>query len=214
MVNYRKSTPKSHFVETADGTEYEVKGYGEFKGTMVNMNGEKREMTVRDVQHIPELTETLLSLRTCTKKKGCTFVQNPTVSYIELPDGDQFAFQDDGRGLEHLVMTLDRTTEESNDKAFTIKKKKADPGWLKPIVDAVDINDLHTRTGHCCKEDLEILAEDFGIVLHGELTHCEACARVKGKRNKFRKEAIEPATRELERVCVDTTGPLPAVTLQ
>ncbi len=73
-------------------------------------------------------------------------------------------------------------------------------------MDAEDINYLCTRAGHCCKRDLEILADNFGFVLQGELIHCGACAEVEGKPNTFRKEAIEPATKELEIVCVDITG--------
>ena len=36
---------------------------------------------------------------------------------------------------------------------------------------------------------------------------------MKGKRNKFEAVAEDRATRELERVCVDTTGPFPVTTI-
>ena len=45
--------------------------------------------------------------------------------------------------------------------------------------------------------------------MEGELTHCEACSKVKSKWVKFRQVAEVPATHELERVHVDTTGPFP-----
>ena len=161
-------------------------------GKAKNTEGKMVDLCVRNFYHVPELTETLLSLRSATKKNGCTYVQTPKESYIQLPDdGDRFEFLDDGRGLEELKLYLDPLPEG----ASLIREKEADPWWDVAVPDKVNINDFHARTGHCCEEDLRILAEDFNIDLEGELTHCEACSRVKGKRYKFRKEAVDPATK-------------------
>jgi hypothetical protein len=107
MQTYLKAAPKSHFIETANGEECEVVGYGQIHGKVTTTTGVERDIVFKKVYHVPTLSETLLSLRTCTKKNGCTFVQSPERSYLELPDGDQLDFHDDGRGLEELHLRME-----------------------------------------------------------------------------------------------------------
>jgi len=56
MVNYRESKPGTHFMETADGTCHEVKGYGDFEVIVKNHEGNKVEATITDVLHVPGST--------------------------------------------------------------------------------------------------------------------------------------------------------------
>jgi hypothetical protein len=122
-------------------------------------------------------------------------VQSPDQTYIQVPKGDKLPFVDDERGLEELVLYLTKQeTTADTETAFAVRKRMPDPDWIKPEKDKVNINDLHERTGHCTIEDLKSLAEDLEIELEGELTHCEACAKVKSKRVKFRQVAEVPAT--------------------
>ena len=83
LSNYFHAVPKSHFIETADGTECEVKGYGQICGEAEKMKGKLRDVCIKQVYHVKELRETTLSLTTATKKNGCTFVQAPKVSTKE-----------------------------------------------------------------------------------------------------------------------------------
>ena len=123
----------------ANGAECEIVGYREYHGKAKTTDGNMVDLCVRNFYHLPELTETLLSLRKATKKNGCTYVQTPKESYIQLPDGgDRFEFLDDGRGLEELTLYLDPLPEG----AFLVRKNEAVPCWDVAIPDMVNINDF------------------------------------------------------------------------
>jgi len=115
LFNYVESKPKTHFIETADGTQCEVVGYGKIQGEAKNTDGEMIDVCVKTVYHVKELRETLLSINTATKKNGCTYVQSPDQTYIQVPKGDKLPFVDDERGLEELVGAREcRTLTGSN----------------------------------------------------------------------------------------------------
>ena len=91
MSNYYESNHSTHFIEVANGAdEFEVKGYGQICGEVKTTGGEMIDICVKNVYHVSELKESLLSLTTATKKHGCTFVQAPEISYLQLPSGTKF----------------------------------------------------------------------------------------------------------------------------
>ena len=121
------------------------------------------DICVKNVHHVRELKESLLSLTTATKKHGCTFVQAPEISYLQVPSGDKIPFKEDGRGLEEMIVFLSAPSERAT--ALAVRKRKPYPNLSKPEKDMVNINELHERTGHCALEDLKGLAEDFEVEL-------------------------------------------------
>jgi hypothetical protein len=92
MHNYKLAKKGSHMIECADGVQYPVVGYGEIKGSAKLTNGSNSEVVFKDVLHVPELTESLLSLKK-VRKDGCTVMMTPT-------DGVEALHQQPARELE------------------------------------------------------------------------------------------------------------------
>jgi hypothetical protein len=97
FFDYTESSPASnHMIQTADGTKYCVRGTGTWKAMVRNEEGETVEMTIKDVLHVPELDERLLS-RSTVREMGNTIVLAPDEGYILTPDGDKIPVENEWR---------------------------------------------------------------------------------------------------------------------
>lgn len=188
LVNERRATG---VVMAADGQGMQVESIGTAKLEQVGNNGE--QITVYDVQYIPNLTANLLSVSQIVKRgnsvhfndKGCT-VRNP-------------------QGVKIATGTLDGDLFKLDQK---IKMK------TMSCKSTVNTKLWHRRMGHLNIQSLMKLNQlATGISVHEEkCDDCQVCPMGKQARTKFNKEGSR-ASGLLEVVHSDICGPMQETSL-
>ena len=208
FFDYTESTDASnHLIQTADGTQYKVRGTGTWKAHVRGANGESVEIIVEGVLHVPELNERLLSGNTL-RKLGHTIVLSPKEGFIVTPDEIKVPLRTrEEDKLDVMDVTLKpKKYVNKKDLLYKIVSRPAKKSWDAHVGDTVDIMDLHLRLGHVGEDIIRDVAKDLGVNLSGVLTHCD-CKPAKVTRQPFRKKAETDPDSPLKLIHADTTGP-------
>lgn len=191
FVKFNKDfEPDKQIMQLADGSRQvgTVLGKGDASVMLQDVNGEPKEMILKDALYIPSYKYDILSVPAATSKGVCVNFE-PTHSKLVTSDGSVFNVEKQGNlyfinNVGNIHVNSTRTVKE----------------W-------------HKALGHCNIKDvvkLEKAVEGMQISGDKENVNCETC--VLGKITNFRnREPDIRATRNLELVHSDLAGPMNVV---
>jgi hypothetical protein len=153
---------------------------GSLKCHVIQLNGSCVDLTLKKVNHVPEL---LVNWFRISKASKNGFNLSNKGLMISLKKGSVF-------------VTCDRVIKAANGSIFGIKVTTYDPsvaylakGSLTAIKE-IDVNKFHEMIGHCGVDRLKKTANIHVLKLKGEFKVCEDCVVAKARQwniNKDRK---------------------------
>ena len=196
LVNIRKFEQRE-IVKVANGHQVEVEFEGDFKGTVYDVDGKCRDITIKDVSYVPSLEMNLLSL-TKVIDNGYNLGNRNRLITIE---NDQMKLEFDEvletrKGYLAGIKICPRIgdTEENDVIASSVGVK------------VIDINVLHEVLGHPHQDIVRKTGKEHNFKVIGKFVPCIACALGKVKQRNLNKFNKNKSKIPGERLYVDLSG--------
>ena len=198
VVNDSNFNPESHTIELADNSRQTgvATAKGDAKITLLDSNGNSRDVVLRDVLVIPSYKQNIISVSRITHNGG-QVSSSKNKCHIVSKDGIHFPIKQSGR--LYYVKNLKNI---ENPRSNNIVSKT--------------LEEWHYTLGHCNIQDiknLEKISEDMKIIDKHRSFQCEYCIEAK-MTNKIVKTPDKKASKPLEKVHTDLCGPMSEASIQ
>ena len=198
LTNYREC---SRPLGLANGEAISIVGYG---GLMVNLRTNHGWVCVEmnDEAHAPLLNYNLILLPSMTLQ-GHTYTGDKDGITLKLNRGETVFFSLVGK----LYRQYGYRPEAAGSMVDTACTPIA-PGKAKAPTTPTEINILHCTFGHTHEVLLKKTATQQGIVDSGDLHEYRGCSIAKGPRKPIASSTHTRASKKLQRIFVDLSGPM------
>ena len=176
-------------VTVGNGNKLKVTKIGTKIGTVVQKNGERRRITLKQVKYVPELNCNLLSL-TQAMQSGFEITGNSNGMWIK-------------KGA--MIYEFDRQFKSGSGILFGLK---IDDNVVRTNINTsadnkVKAHVMHAKLGHAGETYTRETCRRLGITLQGPFPSCESCAVSKMKQKNVQKFTENKALEKGERLFLD-----------
>lgn len=168
---------KNATVSVGNGQRANINLMGDLKGKILNSDGSKHEVMLKDVSYVPSMCCNLYSLTTAIGK-GFSLGNKGRMITLEK-EGLRFDFVEEFKMESGFLWGLKLELEKANEINYVAHQKKDE---VKTILN------LHEMLGHPGKEALRNTVKDLGIEIKNEDEVCEACCKAKARQKDLNKK--------------------------
>ena len=179
-------------VTVGNGHKLEVTKIGTKVGTVVQKNGEKRNITLTNVKYVPDLNCNLLSL-TQALSAGFNMTGNKNGFWVS-------------KGA--MTYHFDRRFKSGSGELFGIKidDREVRTNINSHTVSKLNANIMHAKLGHCGETYTRETCRRLGVTIKGPFPTCDSCAVSKMKQKSIQKFTQNKATAKGERLFMDISS--------
>ena len=183
------------------------------KGSLTFMTTDiKQYLTLNDIRVVKEIGKNIISIGLLLKQGG-RLEGDETHMRVTINDVQLTFTKNEKDGLYYIQ--LKRLYEDSGGYCYATSTDKDDKGWK--IVEPkgskkwpkMPRDEAHAKWGHPHYDQMNKMAIYNKIQLTGKLTKCAGCGVIKSRAAKTTKTCSKIATKNGERLFIDTTGPYP-----
>ena len=176
-------------VTVGNGDKLKVTKIGTKIGTVVQKNGSKKNITLRDVKYVPKLNCNLLSLTQALKA------------------GFKMTGDKDGMSIKkgRMQYEFDRKFKSGSGFLFGLRIDTRDirTNVNSSAQNKIDATIMHAKLGHAGETYRRATCHRLGINLKGPFPPCESCAISKIRQKNVNKTTYERATEKGDRLFMD-----------
>ena len=191
MVNL---VPNKSWIVFGNGQRLESTHIGELVGTVVQKDGQEKQIRMKNVKLVPDLYVNLFSL-SAALKEGCDLEGSAEKLTIKKGKNEYFFDQKIKSGKGYIFGIRIVNTCEPEGKRHVTKKGQS-----------YEIMRFHEMLGHTSEALTRTTAKKMGIRLKGVFRHCDGCALGKMRKKNIAKEKIPNAPRNGDRLFLDISS--------